>query len=100
MTQKVIKERPKRLKLPGLFWDNENWVRAETYPNYLIFTDVCLAETLNVSPVRVGVWREKNVIPYTMAGNFPVYKLCEVLNSLQAHGYEIDENLKSQEDER
>ena len=91
-----------KIVLPGLFFDGEAWVPAETYPNYLIFTDKVLAETLNVSRVTVGEWRASGLIPYTTSGSsaYAIYNLNAVLNALQRHGYRVDPNLKSRDDEK
>jgi len=81
--------------LPFLFWDNEKFVPASKYPNFQIFTDACLAQTLGVSKMRVQTWRTSNVIPSTMQGNFAVYNLNSVLESLKNAGYKQDLNKKS-----
>jgi len=90
-------ERKKRLILPGLYFDNQNWVPASRWPNYIIYTDVCLAQTLMVSPMRVGMWRNSGKIPFEKKGNFHVYRLNEVLEALKKQGYEIDPKLKSKD---
>ena len=97
---KQIKERPKRLTIPKYFWDGEAWAEAEKYPNFTVFTDRRLAELLNVSPMRIGMWRTSGTIPFEMAGNFAVYRVNAVLQSLLAAGYRQDETLKSGDDEK
>jgi len=94
MTKKII-EREKRVVLPGLFFDNQKFVPAETYPAFTIFTDTFLAETLMVSVKRVEMWRKANVIPFRMNGKHAVYDLNAVIVALKAAGYSQDKNLKS-----
>ena len=88
MAKKEFKEREKRLTIPKYFWDNENWVEAEKYPNFQVFTDVCLAEILNVSPMRVSMWRKENKIPFENNGSYyACYNLNSVIKALLLLGY-------------
>ncbi|MCK9282318.1 MAG: hypothetical protein M0P71_17010 [Melioribacteraceae bacterium] len=88
--KKQFKEREKRLTIPLYFWDNEAWVTAEKYPEFTVFTDRCLAEILEVSPMRVSMWRAANKIPHTMGGNFAIYNLSQVIQALLKAGYRQD----------
>ena len=92
MAKKVFKEREKRLTIPKYFWDNENWVEASKYPAFQVFTDRCLAEVLEVSPMRVGMWRTKGEIPFEMKGSFAVYDLNAVIQALLLKGYKQSGN--------
>ena len=87
MAKKQFKEREKRLTIPLLFWDNSEWVLAEKYPNFQVFTDTCLAELLQVSPMRVSMWRNAGTIPFTMKGSFACFNLNSVIESLLLKGY-------------
>jgi len=87
MAKKQFKERQKRLTIPALFWDNTDWVPASKYPGFTVYTDVCLSELLNVSPMRVGMWRAKNVIPFEKRGAFCVFNLNSVIEALVKKGY-------------
>jgi len=89
------KKKEKSIVLPGLFFDNQSFVPASKYPSFTIFTDICLAETLQVSANTVKTWRVMKVIPHTMQGNFAVYDVNAVLKSLQEAGYTIDPTKKS-----
>jgi len=91
------KERKKRVTLPGLYFDNQRFVPASQYPGFTVYTDKGLADLLNVSPMRVGMWRSSNKIPYKMSGNYAVYSVNAVLEALQKQGYEVDPNLKSRD---
>jgi len=92
------KKRQKSIKIPGLYYDGERFVPAETYPNYTIFTDRVLAEVLQVSPMTISAWRDKNVIPFRMGGgSYAIFDLNAVLEALQKAGYLIDPNKKSME---
>ena len=87
----------KRLKLPGLFWDGESWVKAEKYPAFTIFTDRVLSEILQVSPMTVSMWRKEDKIPFKILGSsFAIYDLNLVLHALQEAGYQQDPKLKSE----
>jgi hypothetical protein len=91
-------ERKKRLILPGLIFDNQSWVPVSQYPNYQVFTDKVLAGVLNVSPMRVGMWRASGVIPYELSdltGKYAAYNVNAVLEALRARVYTIDPTLKS-----
>lgn len=90
------KKRETTIILPGLFWDNQKWVKAETYKNFQVFTDRVLAEVLGVSKMRVQTWRTSGVIPFETKGNsFACYDVNKVLAALTKQGYHIDLNKKS-----
>jgi len=86
-----------KIVLPGLYFDNENWVPASQYPHFQIFTDRVLSETLMVSPMRVSQWRTSGTIPcnFSGSGSYAIYNLNDVLKALKLAGYLIDPNKKS-----
>lgn len=92
---KQIKEREKRLKIPALFFDGESMVPFEKFPYAMAYTDRVLSEVLQVSPMRISMWRKSNTIPYKMEGSFAVYNIKDCISALKAAGYSQDENLKS-----
>ena len=91
--------RKKKLVLPGLIWDNQNWVPVSTYPGFICYTDSGLARILNVSVMLVGQWKKANVIPYTMNQNFACYNVNDCIEALLKNGYKQDINLKSTRDD-
>ncbi|MBK7628103.1 MAG: hypothetical protein IPJ16_13070 [Bacteroidales bacterium] len=92
---KQIKEREKRLKIPGLFFDGENWEPASKYPGFMAYTDRCLADVLGTSAMRVSMWRNAGTIPYKKMGSFAVYDVNLVIQALKAAGYSQDINKKA-----
>ena len=89
------KKKKTTIVLPGLFFDNEKWLPAGSYPGFTVFTDVCLAGLLGVSKMRVQTWRMSGIIPAKMQGNFAVYSLNAVLQALIKAGYKVDSNKQS-----
>ena len=87
--------RKKRLVIPGLFWDGEQWSPAGKYPQFKVFTDTGLARLLNTSIKRVEMWRKANKIPFSMQGPYAVYNLNKVIQALLDAGYKQDMSLKS-----
>ena len=85
------KKREKKIILPGLFWDGEQWIEVSKYPNYVCFTDRVLAEVLGVSKMRVQTWRASGTIPFSTNGNsFAVYSINAVIKALKSAGYKQD----------
>lgn len=88
MTTKEFREREKRVTIPATFFNGETWEPFENYPGFLAYTDKILADLLQVSPMRVGMWRAKNEIPFDMKGAFACYDVNNVITALKAAGYE------------
>lgn len=88
------KKSEKRLKIPTLFYDGKEWLTISDFPSFQVYTDRILSEVLQVSKMRVSLWRSSGVIPHTMCGNFALYRVNDVIKSLLKNGYEQDETLK------